>query len=84
MQKLARYFLFIMGFMFSLSAMSAIDYKDGVPILKKDAEITQAQENAIREGAIRWCSDIEDDNEREQCVLDYFVNHNYEGEPDCD
>ena len=84
MQKLTRYFLFIAGSMLLFGVALAIDYKDGVPILKESAEITEVQENVIREGARKWCAEVEDDNEREQCVVDYFVNHNYQGEPDCD
>lgn len=64
-------------------AMAIVDYKDGVPILAEDADVTEAQEIAIEAGAKNWCSEQEDD-QKEQCVLDYFVAHNYEGEPSCD
>ncbi len=63
--------------------VSAVNYNDGVPILAEGADPTEAQENAIREGAKNWCSEKEDD-QKEQCALDYFVGHNYEGEPSCD
>jgi hypothetical protein len=68
---------------FSLLSVSAIDYNDGVPILKEGAEPTEAQENAIRKGARNWCSDRPDE-EREQCEVDYFIAHNYQGDPSCD
>ncbi len=64
-------------------AISAVNYNDGVPILKDDADPTEAQEKAITEGAKNWCSEKEED-QKEQCALDYFAGHNYEGEPSCD
>ena len=44
---------------------------------------TDVQKEAVRIGAKEFCSDKEDD-EREECVMDFYANHNLEEEPSCD
>jgi hypothetical protein len=58
------------------------DAKDGVAILKDDA--TEKQMQAVRDGAKNRCEDIDDEDKREVCVVDYFAQHNLEEEPSCD
>jgi hypothetical protein len=56
--------------------------KDGVAVLKDDA--TEKQMQAERDGAKNRCEDIDDEDKREVCVVDYFAQHNLEEEPSCD
>jgi hypothetical protein len=58
------------------------DAKDGVAVLKDDA--TEKQMQAVRDGAKNRCEDIDDEDKREVCVVDYFAQHNLEEEPSCD
>ena len=44
---------------------------------------TDAQKEAVRKGAKEFCEDKEDD-QREECVMDFYANHNLEEEPSCD
>ena len=44
---------------------------------------TEAQKEAVRQGAKEFCEDKEDD-QREECVMDFYANHNLEEEPSCD
>ena len=44
---------------------------------------TDAQKEAVRKGAKEFCSDKEDEK-REECVMDFYANHNLEEEPSCD
>ena len=84
MRKILLVAMFLSFFLgLSKVSISATNYNDGVPILAEDADATEAQENAIRAGAKNWCLEKEDD-QKEQCAIDYFVGHNYEGEPSCD
>lgn len=76
--------LFLVGSMsFVYGGYAAVNYNDGVPILAEGSDATEKQEAAIQEGAKNWCSEKEDDD-KEQCALDYFAGHNYQGEPSCD
>ncbi len=75
MRKLAILF----GFFLSFNASA--DAKDGVKPL--NANPTEAQIQVIRDAAKDSCDNKEDD-EREECVMDYFANHNLEEEPSCD
>ena len=45
--------------------------------------VTDAQKEAVRKGAKEFCSDKEDEK-REECVMDFYANHNLEEEPSCD
>jgi hypothetical protein len=44
---------------------------------------TDAQKEAVRQGAKEFCEDKEEDA-REECVMDFYANHNLEEEPSCD
>jgi hypothetical protein len=56
--------------------------EDGVPIL--GTSYTEIEEVMVREGAKVFCASFLEFENREQCAMDYFTEHNYEGEPDCD
>jgi hypothetical protein len=45
---------------------------------------TEEQMQLVRDGARDLCENVDDDNEREMCVMDYFAEHNLEEEPSCD
>ena len=83
MKKLAVLFGFLISVNFNVFANAT----DGVKALGENA--TEAQKVLVRNGAKDWCDDqvdtgkIEDDG-REECVMDYFANHNLEEEPSCD
>jgi hypothetical protein len=53
-----------------------------VPVLSDDA--TEEQMELVRKGATIFCSEIEDEDEKQQCAADYFVQHNLDEEPSCD
>ena len=76
MRKLAILFGFL------LSANVLADAADGVPVLGE--EPTEAQIQKVRDGARARCEDIDDENQREVCVVDYYAQHNWEEEPSCD
>ncbi|SHE20360.1 hypothetical protein BBROOKSOX_363 [Bathymodiolus brooksi thiotrophic gill symbiont] len=76
MKKLAILF----GLLLSFNVFA--DVKDGVAVLKDDA--TEKQMQAVRDGAKNRCEDIDDEDKREVCVVDYFAQHNLEEEPSCD
>ncbi|CAC9623821.1 hypothetical protein [uncultured Gammaproteobacteria bacterium] len=76
MKKLAILF----GLLLSFNVFA--DTKDGVAVLKDDA--TEKQMQAVRDGAKNRCEDIDDEDKREVCVVDYFAQHNLEEEPSCD
>ena len=83
MKKLAVLFGFLISVNFNVFANAT----DGVKALGENA--TEEQKVLVRNGAKDWCDDqvdtgkIEDDG-REECVMDYFANHNLEEEPSCD
>ncbi len=58
------------------------DAQDGVAILGDNA--IEAQMQVVRNGAVTRCEDIDDENKREICVVDYYAQHNLEEEPSCD
>ncbi|SMM99625.1 hypothetical protein SPONN_1284 [uncultured Candidatus Thioglobus sp.] len=58
------------------------DTRDGVAALADEA--TDAQMQAVRDGAKDRCEAVDDDNKRESCVADYYAQHNLEEEPSCD
>ena len=71
MRKIAILF----GFLLSVNAFA------NIPELGANA--TEAQKQVIRDGAQDFCDGKEDD-EKEECVMDFFANHNLEEEPSCD
>jgi len=83
MKKLA----ILMGLLIGMNISVFANSEDGVKALGPDA--TEAQKVLVREGAKNWCEDqvdagkIDEDG-REECVMDYFANHNLEEEPSCD
>ena len=76
MKKLAILF----GFLLSATSFAHLD-GDTVPALGAGA--TEAQKVLVRDGAQDFCDGKEDD-EKEECVIDFFANHNLEEEPSCD
>jgi hypothetical protein len=64
-----------------LSFNVSADEQDGVTVLGD--EPTELQMQAVRDGAQTRCEDKEEDA-REECVMDYFAQHNLEEEPSCD
>ncbi|MBE8189789.1 MAG: hypothetical protein HAW58_02720 [Candidatus Thioglobus sp.] len=73
-------FALLFGLLLSLNAFA--DKQDGVKVLTEEA--TEAQMQAVRDGAKGRCEDVDDDNKREACVADYYAQHNLEEEPSCD
>ena len=69
----------LLGFLLSFNVFA--DAKDGVAVLGDDP--TEQQMQAVRDGAKDLCEYLDDDN-REICVADYYVQHNLEEEPSCD
>jgi hypothetical protein len=76
MKKLIVLFAFLM-------TTSVFAHMTGETILPLGASSTEYQKQGIRDGAQEFCSDAEED-EREECVMDFFANHNLEEEPSCD
>ena len=56
---------------------------DGDTVAPLGANATEAQKVVVRDGAQDFCDSAEDD-EKEECVMDFFANHNLEEEPSCD
>ncbi|MEO1890285.1 MAG: hypothetical protein ABGX45_01165 [Candidatus Thioglobus sp.] len=71
MKKLVMLF----GFLLSFNVFA------NIPALGANA--TEPQKQVIRDGAQDFCDGKEDD-EKEECVMDFFANHNLEEEPSCD
>ena len=44
---------------------------------------TEEQKKIVRDGAQDFCDSAEEDA-KEECVMDFFANHNLEEEPSCD
>lgn len=76
MRKLALLF----GLLLSFNVFA--DAQDGVAVLGDDA--TEAQMQKVRDGAKERCESVDDENQREVCVVDYYAQHNLEEEPSCD
>lgn len=77
MKKLA--VLFITA---GMATASFATLEDGVAVL--GANPTEAEIEMVRAGAKTACSEIEGYEEKEQCAMDYYAAHNYNGEPDCE
>ncbi len=56
--------------------------EDGVAAL--GAKPTDTEIEMVRAGAKSACADVEEYEEKEQCAMDYYANHNFSGEPDCE
>lgn len=80
MKKLS--ILFASLFALSLSANAHIDGENVAPLPTVNGG-TEAQKEAVRQGAKEFCEDKEEDA-REECVMDFYANHNLEEEPSCD
>ncbi len=78
MKKLVLLFGLVAALNFNVLA----DAQDGVAVLGDDA--TEEQMQAVRDGGKSRCEDIDDEDQREVCVVDYFAQHNLEEEPSCD
>jgi len=44
---------------------------------------SEAQKKIVRDGAKDFCDSAEE-GAKEECVMDFFANHNLEEEPSCD
>jgi len=64
------------------STLTMASKEDGVQVL--GATPSEAQIEMVRAGAKQSCSEITDYEEKEQCAMDYYAAHNFDGEPDCE
>lgn len=76
MKKLTLLFAFLIS-------TTVLAHMDGDTVAALGANATEAQKVLVRDGAQDFCSELEDD-EKEECVMDFFANHNLEEEPSCD
>jgi chromosome condensin MukBEF MukE localization factor len=78
MKKILVLLTFLLSIVYSLSGIShGID-----PVLSDDP--TEEQMQLVRDGAKDLCSEIDDENEAQMCVMDFYAQHNLEEEPSCD
>jgi len=75
-KKLAVLFAFLMS-------TTVFAHQDGETTAPLGATSTEAQKQVIRDGAQDFCDAAEEDA-KEECVMDFFANHNLEEEPSCD
>jgi len=71
----------LLGFLLGMNMSVLADKDDGVPALGDSA--TDAQKELVRKGAQDRCDEAGDDK-KEECVMDYYAQHNLEEEPSCD
>ena len=76
MKKLAVLFAFLM-------TTTVFAHMDGETVAPLAKDATEAQMQAVRDGAADFCDGAEEDA-KEECVMDFFANHNLEEEPSCD
>lgn len=76
MKKLVVLFTFLM-------TTTVFAHMDGETVAPLAKDATEAQKQVIRDGAQDFCDGAEED-EKEECVMDFFANHNLEEEPSCD
>ncbi|MDC9727003.1 MAG: hypothetical protein PSN35_04110 [Candidatus Thioglobus sp.] len=76
MRKIAVLFAFLI-------TTNVFAHQDGESVAPLGADATEVQMQVVRDGAQDFCDGKEDD-EREECVMDFFANHNLEEEPSCD
>ncbi len=60
---------------------ASLVYADSIPILAD--EPTEAAMQKVRDGAKKHCQQ-DDEDQRAQCVADYYAQHNLDEEPSCD
>lgn len=70
----------LFGFALTLTAQAHMAGETTAPL---GPDATDAQKQVIRDAAQDVCGEKEDD-EREECVMDFYANHNLEEEPSCD
>ena len=70
----------VLAFLASTTVIASME--DGVQVLGVNP--TDAQISMVRAGAKQHCASIDDYEEKEQCAMDYYSQHNFEGEPDCE
>ncbi len=70
----------LFGFLLSTTLFA---HMDGETVPALGAGATEAQKQLVRDGAQDFCDGAEED-EKEECVMDFFANHNLEEEPSCD
>jgi len=71
----------LLGFLLGINISVLADKADGVAALGDDA--TDAQKVLVRKGAQDRCDEAGEDK-KEECVMDYYAQHNLEEEPSCD
>ncbi|CAC9586281.1 hypothetical protein [uncultured Gammaproteobacteria bacterium] len=76
MKKLAVLFAFLM-------TTTVFAHQSGEAVAPLGANATDEQKQVIRDGAQDFCDGAEEDA-KEECVMDFFANHNLEEEPSCD
>ena len=76
-----RKWLVMLSMMVGFNMAVLADNEDGVFVLDSDA--TEAQKELVRKGAEERCGD-EDEDMKEECVMDYFALHNLDEEAPCD
>ena len=79
MKKLAVLFTILL----SSVAFAHMDGEKIVPLPMPADSQTEAQKKIVRDGAQDFCDSAEEDA-KEECVMDFFANHNLEEEPSCD
>ena len=73
----------LFGFLLSISASAHQDGENTAPLDVNPDSQTEAQKQVIRDAAKDFCSEKEDDD-KEECTVDFFANHNLQEEPSCD
>ncbi len=76
MKKLAVLFAFLM-------TTTVFAHQSCEAVAPLGANATDEQKQVIRDGAQDFCDGAEEDA-KEECVMDFFANHNLEEEPSCD
>jgi hypothetical protein len=71
----------LVGFLLGLNMSVLADKDDGIAALGDSA--TDAQKELVRKGAQDRCDEAGEDK-KEECVMDYYAQHNLEEEPSCD
>lgn len=81
LSSLLAIFLFFGSLANVANAEEVFDLKS-VPVLSDNP--TEEQMELVRKGANIFCSEVEDEDEKQQCAADYFAQHNLDEEPSCD
>jgi|JYMV01.1.fsa_nt_gi hypothetical protein len=74
-----------LAILFGIAALATTAFatvEDGVAVLGEKP--SESAIEMVRAGAKSSCSDITDYEEKEQCAMDYYAAHNFDGEPDCE